>query len=145
MDGGYLLDFLVITSTFDPELELPQDPVYIIFQVDGSQEPVATYQKTAQKEILWNFSARVILQLKNLSSACLYATMCTFSEADQNSIPIGTAKIKLRSFPISRPANISFHIFNPNNSAMKVGTINLKANINTMLTQQYAMAIPINR
>ena len=145
MDGGYLLDFVVTKSSFDPNVEVPDDSVYIIFQTDGSQNPVPTFPKPAEREISWDFPARIFLHLNNLSNACLYATLCSYSGQNQSPIPIGRAKLKLRYFPVGNPKQISFNLMNPENSAMKVGTINLTANIAAMLTQEYPMAIPINR
>ena len=144
MDYSYLLDFIVNSFTFDHEFLLPEDPVYIIFQVDGSNDAVSTFQKSPEPEIIFNFSKRIILQLENLTTAFIYASLCTYSTELQQTIPIGNAKIRLKSFPIGTPANISFPVFTPNNAAVKVGTINLKANIATMIKEQYPMAIPIN-
>ena len=139
----YLLDFILESFTLDPNFEIPDDPVYIIFQTDGSSNSVVTSTKTPERIIDWNFKVRIILQIDNLSTACLYSTLCTYSQKDQKPIPLGNAKIRLRSFPVGNPAKFSFHIFNPNNSALKVGTINLTATMATMIRNNYPMAIPI--
>ena len=142
---NYLLDFLVTKSTFDQDTQIPNDSIFLYFQADGTNEPIYTFKKEAQKVIEWKFPARMVLKIDNLQNACLYATVCSYSDSSKNSTPLGNAKIKLCSFPVGRPANISFPVFNPNNSALRVGTINLTATIAAMIRSNYSMAIPITR
>ena len=138
----YLLDFLLESFAFDQEFQLPNEPVYIIFRIDGSQNAVSTFQKNSENIINWDYQSRNFLQIDNLANAFMYATLCTYSEG-YPPVPIGIAKIRLNSFPLGRPGQISFHIFDPNNSAIKVGTITLTANMMALINDQYPKAIPI--
>ena len=146
---GYLLDFVVKGATFCDEVELPPKPIFVIFQTDGSSETIATNQKNPEKTTSYNFPARIILKLDSLSSAYMYASLCTFDEGIQTTTPIGIAKIKLKSFPIGKPASFSFTLLSPQNNALKVGNITLTAALAAMInptsSNAFPMGIPINR
>lgn len=148
----YLLDFIVNSATFTNEIPLPKDPVFVIFQTDGFAESVATKPSPPSSIINFNHPVRIVLTLDSLAQAQMYVTLCILQENGNNkqsSVPIGYARIKLKSFPIGCPATFSFSLLNPLNTAITIGSLSLTANISTMVPSidisSFAMGIPMGR
>lgn len=147
----YVLDFIVKSAAFTQD-NTPSFPVYFSFETDGSNEKNTTHSYMPTEKIDINFAKRVCLRLKNLSTAHMYISMYIINEA-QTSTQYGVSKINLRSFPMGSPANFSFKLLSPHNSAIDICEMVFTATISPVITPATpaqllpppTMAIPVKR
>ena len=131
--SSYILDFIIHEINLLNEIKNLKTPLWAMFKVDGSNQPIQTQKKNASEIIQYNFPVRIVLNLLDLSNAYLYVNFCTFSENSDQVISLGVSRVKVRSLPVGRPKKFSFPLMSTINTAITIATISITATFSAFI------------
>ena len=130
----YLLDLVVNDGEIYGVEESPK-PVWAQMKVDGLAKSFHTNRVELSCRPCFNTSARLILELDDLSNSYMYINLCTYSDDNSQVISIAVSKVKLSAFPVGNPRRFKIPLMSTENTAIKCGAISITATISAFLAQ----------
>ena len=110
-----------------------------MIKVDGSPNPFTTKQVQSSDVLLFNTSARLILDIADLKSAHMFINLCTFTDDGTRVTSVAVSKVGLKSFPVGRPRKFSIPLLSTENTAIHAASLTLTSTISAFIPNYSAM------
>lgn len=133
MASSWILDLVVKEAEMGPGLENLQTPLWFILTADGLNQQIPTTQAIPCKKPKWDFPARMILTLSDISRAYLYVTLTTFNVGANGTYALARSRIGLRSLPIGSPKTFKFPLMQSSNGANVAATVTFVATLSQFI------------
>lgn len=131
MATSWILDLVVKDAEMGPGMSNLKTPLWFVLSADGLMQPIQTTQAIPCQKPKWDFPARMILTLSDLSRAYLYVTLATYKVGADGVQAIARSRIGLRSLPIGSPKKFKFPLMQSNNSANLAATVSFVATLSS--------------
>ena len=128
MSNQYIFDVKVNYATLSPEIQKIKSPLGLVITVDGNNQSIET-PPVKSSDPTWNYCARFILVLPNLSNAYLYIKLCAQSQKTEKTIVLANSKVSLKAMPVGSPKNITIPLMNTKNAAICSAKLSLTSTI----------------
>ncbi|KAK8836954.1 hypothetical protein M9Y10_036987 [Tritrichomonas musculus] len=124
----YIFDVKINYANLSPEIQKIKSPLGLILSVDGNSQSIET-PSVKSSDPTWNYCARFILLLPNLSHAYIYIKLCAKNQKTNQIVVLATSKCNLKAMPVGSPKNITIPLMNTKNTAICSAKLCLTATI----------------
>lgn len=128
MSNQYIFDVKINYATLSPEIQKIKSPLGLVITVDGNSQSIET-PPAKSSDPTWNYCARFILVLPNLSNAYLYIKLCAENLKINRTIVLANSKVSLKAMPVGSPKNITIPLMNTKNAAICSAKLSLTSTI----------------
>lgn len=134
--SSWILDLVIKDAEINEDLASTKSPIWFVVQADGLQQPFSTKQVQYSRTPSWNYPARLVLKVSDISQAYMYVVLCTFGP-DNIINPLCRARVGLRNLPIGSPKTFKFPLMQIDNNEWESATVRCVATLSSFTPQVY--------
>jgi hypothetical protein len=123
----WVLDLVVKSATINSPTFVISTPLWFIISADGLPQPFVTPPASVTSGPSWNYAARLLLSIPDITPCYLYVTMCTYGPGNQGVVQIARSRIGLRAMPRDTPQQFTFPLMRCQNGAQEIARLCLCA------------------
>lgn len=128
MSNQYIFDVKINNAALSPDIQKIKSPLTLVMNVDGNSQSIET-PPVKSSDPTWNYCARFILVLPNLSNAYIYIKLCAENQKTNKTFVLANSKVNLKAMPVGSPKNIVIPLMNSRNYAICSAKLSLTSTI----------------
>ena len=128
MSSSWILDIAFHDAKITEKYRDRYKSFWLVINADGLVSQFSTPLVYSADHPVWDYSARLMLQLQDLSRAYLYVSLCTYDQRTNAPVVVAMSRVSLKTFPYGSLKPFSFPLISSTDPHSTVAKLSVSSN-----------------